>query len=419
MPLSITGLLLAVALVGPAGEGASERPGEIVLGPAAEGTAVVVDESGSVVAHVTLVPGRSTTIGVPPGRYRIESEGKRIAELEVGPGERLALPSPPSLAADAPAEPRPIHSRQPTHDLADEPDDTDAVSPDEGRRARRRSQGDRRVLAPLLSTFIPGAGQFVTRRPGRGMAYFAGTVGLTLGAVALYLSDDPAEGATRDDEGQTGAQEVVRLGGVALLSGAAALLYVGQILDAHGGAIGKTGRDVEPVEDHVLAFEVQRSSSVGFAPGQPEYRLYSDFSLAVMGQAAPRVTVGASDLSIKLEPARSGVVVQGGVRSAYRFYDRRRLWLSAGGGVVLQGTSARKQVAAVDPDDADLADEEGRFSAFMYGMLDARIFVLDHWALLIAPRVSLPFGERRFGREHTVPRFSTTFELALGGAVHF
>lgn len=420
MPLSITGLSLAVALAGPAGGEASEAPGEIVLGPAAEGTAVVVDESGTVVAHVTLVPGRSTSIGVPPGRYRIESEGKRIAELEVGPGERLALPSPPSLAADAPADPRPIRSRQPTHESPEQPEDTDrAGAPDEARRARRRGQGDRRVLAPVLSTFIPGAGQFVTRRPGRGMAYFAGTVGLTLGAVALYLSDDPAEGATRGDEGQTGAQEVVRLGGVALLSGAAALLYVGQILDAHGGAVGKTGRDVQPVTDHVLAFEIQRSSSVGFSPGQPEYRLYSDYSLAVMGQAAPRVTVGASDLSIKLEPARSGVVVQGGVRSAYRFYDRRRLWLSAGGGVVLQGTSARKQIAAVDPEDAELADEEGRFSAFMYGMLDARIFVLDHWALLIAPRVSLPFGERRFGRDRTVPRFSTTFELALGGAVHF
>ena len=426
MPLPFTGLLLALALAGPVGEQTEQSPaassdaappGEIVLGPAAEGSAVVVDEAGSVVAHVTLVPGRTTTIGLPPGRYRIESEGKRIAELELGPGQRLALPSPPSLAAEAPPDPQPIRPRRPISALPDgtTPAKTD---PGAGRRAKR-GRGDRRVLAPVLSTFVPGAGQFATRRPGRGMVYFGGTVGLTLGAVALYLSDDPSEGATRGDEGQTGAQEVVRLGGVALLSGAAALLYVGQILDAYGGAVGKTGRDVEPDVDHVLAFEVQRSVSVGFAPGQPEYRLYPDYSLAVMGQAAPRVTVGASDLSIKLEPQRSGVVVQGGVRSAYRFYDRRRLWLSAGGGVVLQGTSAQKQVATVDPADGDFAGEEGRFSAFMYGMLDARIFVLDHWALLIAPRISLPFGERRFGRERTVPRFSTTFELALGGAVHF
>ena len=79
-----------------------ERPGKIVLGPAARGRAVIVSEDGDVVAHVTLVPGRATTVGVPAGRYRIESEGRRVAELEVGSGETFEMASPPVLAAPVP-----------------------------------------------------------------------------------------------------------------------------------------------------------------------------------------------------------------------------------------------------------------------------------------------------------------------------
>lgn len=251
------------------------------------------------------------------------------------------------------------------------------------------------------------------------MAFFAGTVGMTLGAARLWLSGDPTEGATRGDEGASQAQEAVRLGGFIALSGAAALMYVGQILDAYGGAVGKVGDGVVPHKNHVVAFELQRSATVGLAPSQPQYGQLPDYSLAVMGQVAPRVTVGASDLSIKREPDRGGVLVQGGLRSMYRFYARRRLWLSAGGGLVVQGTSARRQVAAVDPADIANAPDEGHFGAFGYAAFDTRIFVLDRWALFVVPRVSLPFTARRFGRDRTVPALATTFELALGGAVHF
>lgn len=393
----------------------------IVLGPAAQGRAVIVDEQGGIVAHVTLVPGRTTAVGVPPGNYRIESEGRRVADVHVDPGATIEMRSPPGMSAQEPA-PTPAASvavtETPAYGPAAHPQDkhADAEGQPRTRRAKRKYKP---VLAPLLSAILPGSGQVLTRRPGHGMAFFAGTAGLTIGAVALWLSGDRSEGATRGDEGASGSQEIIRLTGVAALSGAAALLYIGQILDAHGGAVGKVGPKVKPVTDHMLAFEVQRSSTVGFSPGQPEYNLLSDYSIAVMGQAAPRVTVGASDLSIKLEPERSGVVVQGGIRSAYRFLDKNRVWLSAGGGLVLQGTSARREVASVDPAEATEASDEGRFSAFAYAMLDTRIFVLNHWALFLAPRLSLPFSERRFGRERTIPRFSTTFELALGGAVHF
>ncbi|MBL4686952.1 MAG: hypothetical protein JKY37_20320, partial [Nannocystaceae bacterium] len=345
-PLIVLSLAAAIAVptaraqgVQPSAQeaGSSEaKPGTIVVGPAAKGTAVIIDAAGAITAHLTLIPGRVVTVGVPPGKYTIESDGRQIANLEVGAGETIVLASPPSLAAPVPepiAASKKVTAKPTAHGPSTASKPATAAKTVSAKTIRAKA-----ILAPLASAVLPGAGQIITKRPGRGMAFFTGAVAMTVGAALLWKSGNPTEGAPRDNEGDSGAVEVVRLGGVAALTGAAALLYLGQILDAYGGAVGKLGKSVRPAKDHLMALEFQRSSTVGFAPGQPEYRLLSDYSLAVMGQVAPRVTVGASDLSIKLEPERSGVVVQGGVRSAYRFYDRRRVWLSAGGGIAVQGT---------------------------------------------------------------------------------
>lgn len=403
------------------------QPGTVVLGPAAAGTATLVDEQGQVVARLTLVAGRTVEVAVPPGRYRLEVGGQTAADLSIGAGERVELEAPPSLVATVPppVQPQP----QPPFAADDgalpsrsERARTDRITPGEASPTARRRRPPRRALrwaAPLASAIIPGLGQGITGRPGRAAAVFTGTLGLVLGAVGLHIARDETAGAALDDDGRADSTEFLRLGGISLLSGAAGLLYFGQILDAHRLATGVPYREMKPRRDFVLAFEVQRASTVGFSPGVPRYDRYEDWSLAVMGQPVPRVTVGVSDLSIKLDPARDGVVVQGGARSEYRFYDKRRVWLSAGGGVMMQGYGAQPQTEPVADDGGAVERDDGRFSAALYVHLATRIFVVPRWSLNITPRINFPLLERHYARGRTLPQYSTTFELALGTGVHF
>ncbi len=396
--------------------------GRLVIGPEHRGALTVVDAQGHAVAEVTLRPGRSTVIELPPGRYSLrDAHGKALGEdlqrieLEAGQARSVELPA----AFSAP--PTPAHTTSPRLGPSQPAVITGRLGPpsaqaqQEVELVRRRPWA--RWLAPLLSAVVPGSGQAVNGQPGRGLAVLTGTAGLVLGTVAVWAARDPAQGAAGNVSGRD-AEEVVRLVGLAGLSTAAGLLYLGQIFDAHAQAVDR--RPPRPARNHVVALEVSRATTVGFAAGRPAYALYTDWSLAVMGQVAPRVSLGLSDLSIKYARDRDMVTVQAGARAAYRFYDRRRVWLAAGGGALLQGTRADPSLDPLVPDpDAPRPDAERTFGVVPYLHFDARLFLLDRWSLGLVPRVSVPLAARRYSSGRSLPRHVTTFELAATMGVYF
>jgi hypothetical protein len=400
------------------GQPAAQGPARLVLGPDHRGTLTVVDEQGHEVAAVAMRPGLRTVVELPPGRYTLrDASGQALETLALEAGEARAASLPPAFHAPAPAKtpstappvPRPVVTTGPLG-----PPSKHAQQEIELVRRRRWA----RWVAPLLSALIPGAGQAVNRQPGRGLAVFTGTASLVLGSVAVWAAGDPSNGASGNVDGGN-AGEIVRLGAFAGLTTAAGLLYLGQILDAHAQAVDR--RPPRPERDHVVSLEVSRFATVGFAAGRPAYDLYTDWSLAIMGQLAPRVSFGLSDISIKYARHRSMLTVQAGVRAAYRFFDRRRVWLAAGGGVLLQGTRADAALAPVssDPTGPQATDAERAFSTVPYVHLDARLFLLDRWYLGLMPRVSVPLVARRFGSGLSLPRYATTFELGANIGVLF
>jgi hypothetical protein len=400
-----------------ASSSAPQEPAQLVLGPDHQGALTVVDDHGHAVADVALRPGRRTLVALPAGRYTLrDPSGEVLDTLELTPGEIRAPTLPATFSSPAPAR---VPSASPAVRPAVVTGRLGPASPSAEREVqlvRRRRWA--RWAAPLVSAVVPGAGQaIIDGQPGRGLAVFTGTVGLVLGAVAVWAVRDPSNGASGDGAGRD-AQEIVRLGGFAGLTTAAGLLYLGQILDAHAQAVDR--RPPRPMRDHVLALEVSRATTVGFAAGQPAYALYSDWSFAIMGQLAPRVSLGLADASLKLARPRNMVTVQAGVRATYRFFDRRRVWLATGGGVLLQGTRAdpAREPLVPEPGAPD-PDPERVFSAVPYVLFDARLFLLDRWSLGLVPRVSLPLLARRFSGGRTLPRYTTTFELGAVLGVYF
>lgn len=407
---------------------ATGGPARLVLGPDLQGTIAVHDAQGHEVAAVALRPGRRTLVELPAGRYAlVDAQGRELTTLRLHPDEVRGVDLP-ELAAHGSAPPRPTSPPRTAGAAvatgrlgATTPDDALAEAEREVELVRRRPWA--RWAAPLVSAVVPGAGQAINRQPGRGLAVFTGTVGLVLGAVATWAARDPSAGAAAGTTGGD-AREIARLAGLSGLATAAGLLYVGQILDAHAQAAHR--RPPRPARDHVIALEVSRSSTVAFAAGRPSYDLYADWSLAIMGQVFPRVTLGLSDASIKRgrprddRDARDMLTVQAGVRATYRFFDRRRVWLAVGGGAIVQGTRANVALTPLSPDpDAPRPDAERAFSVVPYGLFDARLFLLDRWSLGLVPRVSLPLATRRFGGGRALPRYATTFELGAVMGVYF
>ena len=309
------------------------EPGTLVLGPADAATVQVRDGSGTV-ATVAVTPSRASELTLPEGDYTVvAADGDTIGTVRVDAGERRGLALAGQVVPTS-AEPRaeaPLIPPEPPspHRAHDEPE----KNKDKGKWKRWGS--------PLLSAVIPGLGQGINQEPGKALAIFTATVGGSLGAAALWRLRDPAEGAARGDEGASGGAEIARLGSFALITSGLGLLYLGQIYDAHATA---RGRKAKAKEDHTLGIELSRYTAVGQRPGQPSHALYDDFALSLMGQVARRVTLGAADLGIKLAPET--FTLQGGLRAMYRFYDHRvrkdvpsRVWLSAGGGFIFQGSS--------------------------------------------------------------------------------
>ncbi|MCA9712203.1 MAG: hypothetical protein KDK70_40580 [Myxococcales bacterium] len=398
-------------------------PARLVLGPGVTGTLHLVDEAGHVHAEVVLRPERPTRVEVPPGRYTLrDSEGHTVTSVEVEADQVRTVELPEAWQApEASPGPSSAVDRAPAAvDRAPavvEGSLTDPAPPPEVEVVRRRPWA--RWAAPLLSAVVPGGGQALNGQPGRGLAIFTGTLGLVLGTVAVWAARDPAAGATPGDPGPGRAREVVRLGALGGLGAAAGLLYVGQILDAHAQAVDR--RPPTPSKSHRIALEVARYSTVGFAAGSPPaYDLYSDWSLAIMGQLVPRLSLGLSDLSIKVGRRRSMATVQAGARVAYRFFDRGRVWLSGGGGLLLQGTRADPALEPlVDDPAAPRADAERALSLVPYAHFDARLFLLDRWSLGLVPRISVPLWARRYRSGAALPRYATTFELGATLGVYF
>ncbi len=422
---ALAGALVLAPGEGPAPSaqlGASDResveqgPARLVFDEQYRGQLRIVDAQGQIVASVVLRGEGPTLVEVPPGRYTLEDRaGEPIGSVDVEADQVRAVALPPSWRS-APDDPVATVPARPAAAVTTAPLRSPTVEGSAGVELVRRRRWAR-WAAPLLSAVAPGGGQALNGQPGRGLAVFTGTVGLVLGTVAVWAARDPAAGATPTDP-DAGTREAVRLGALGGLSMAAGLLYVGQILDAHARS---RDRGPAPRTGHRVSLELSRYSTVGFAAGEPAYDLYNDWSLAIMGQLVPRVTLGVSDLSIKYGRERSRVTVQGGVRAAYRFFDRRRVWLGAGGGVLLQGTRADPSLSPLD-DEAERGpsvEPQRGFSTVPYVHGDARLFLLDRWSLGLVPRLSVPLWPRRYRGEQALPRYAATFELGATMGVYF
>ncbi len=159
---------------------------------------------------------------------------------------------------------------------------------------------------------------------------------------------------------------------------------------------------------------------MAFAPGEPGDTLYDDWSLTLLGRVSERVSVGVSDLSVKLGPGRS--TLQAGVRAMVRLYDGvarrnadrtapRPWWVLAGGGVLMQGTSEQQRTDPLALGQRSEVRTRAYVGAVPYLQAEAHYFVLDRWSLGVVPRVALPLRTRFYPGGRQLPRYATTFEL--------
>jgi hypothetical protein len=248
----------------------------------------------------------------------------------------------------------------------------------------------------------------LNRRPATGVGIFLGTIGL---GVASALASRPPADPTRLDF----TNEAIRLGGFGLSTAALQLLWAGQWMHAYRDARG-TG--VSPRLNHRLALDLTRQFSLATGAAEGSVQYLRDWSLSLMGQPFERVLLGVSDLSVHVDPQRSGQTFQLGVRAGYRVYQRRAVWMNVTGGIMGQldvrpnplygvggaGAQARRSVSG---------------SATFYAQYDLRIFIIDRWSLNLMPRFYLPMGTRRFAGGRAVPGLAPGFELGTGVGVLF
>jgi hypothetical protein len=396
----VAGAALACALAGPA------RAAAPSVSSAASSTLRVEDAQGRPIAELVERPGERTELSLPPGRYRLVASDGSSRDVEVGKDGRLAIgtatPTKPS-PADEPALP-----------TARDDDEAPTIATPEPSKKKRDRARHRRWGAPLAATFLPGSGHAIAGRPAAGFGIFAGAAVLTFAAVATGLGGDPREGTTLGDERHSAARELLRTGTFVLATDALALLWLGQIADAY---VSATGKHVRGRTDHAVSVALQRASAVGMRPGEPAIARYDDFTLAVLGQVAPRLWVGLSDLGLHTGSMARTITLQAGARIAGRVLERDRIWLVLAGGAILQGTRGRSTPPPIG--DGSSPHEHGRFGATVYGQFEARIFVLDRLSLDVAPRLSVPLATRYYGHDRAIPRWAPTLELVAGPEVYF
>ncbi|MCA9637191.1 MAG: hypothetical protein KC420_14290, partial [Myxococcales bacterium] len=225
--------------------------------------------------------------------------------------------------------------------------------------------------------------------------------------------EDPLASSSAGLQSTTFGSEVAGAAGFGMLTGGLAMLYAAQIMDAYATAAGK--ENPTPFTRHRLSAQVTRMATIGLKAGDPAADFYADWSVSVMGQVARRFSVGLADLGVKYGYGRTSI--QAGPRLHYRFYDRGRVWLGAGAGVILQGTiGPREQVLA---NTVTVVSRNNGFAAIPYGLLDVRLFILDRWSLDLVPRISAPFGTRFYRGDGALPSRAVTFELGTGVGVYF
>lgn len=369
------------------------------------GPVVVRDAAGEPLATLQLRPGNRVELALPPGEYRVEdsAQGGRItlsilagqrAHFELRPDGARGVAGPTALPAFGPPPPPP--------------------GPLEPARPRWK-----RVGAPLLSAAIPGLGQMVNRQPGKGAGFLIGAIALGVGAAVLMGAGGGTDVSSKGLASNSFGTEAMGAVGYGLLSGSLQMLYAAQIMDAYATAAGVSGP--RPRSKHRVSVDLTRMATIGLRPGDPAAGFFPDWSLSVLGQVARRFSVGAGDLSIKQGRGFERSSLQGGLRLAYRFLERDRVWLGAAAGVILQGSFARPAPNRI-PEDAPLPGSEGSFAAVPYAQLDLRFFVLDRWSLNLIPRVSAPLAGPRFFNgpgDRVVPKHAATLELGTGVGVYF
>ncbi len=369
------------------------------LPPLAQPIEIRADGGGRVA--VVGPSARPVRVALAPGRYELLGPGQARIAWETGA-------RPPALPEAWRAPPPPV-AAEPTRVRA-----SDRPPPDSPVRASDRPEPTPAELAstwrwyvfPAASAVIPGTGQMLNGEPGKGVAILLSTAGLLTATIMLWPRTDPREGTGgRADDTTPAAQEVARLAGFGVASGALGLLYAGQILDAHQVARGQL---VRPNKDFLLRVELAGLYTIATRPGQPSHQLLRDFNVSFMFEPVPRFTLGFSDIGGGRDRRTGRGTSQAGVRFGYRVFDRRRTWVTLSVGGVFQSAGRDGGAGA-----------RGAVSGFVYGQLGLRIFVTDGISLGLFPRLSLPLATRFYAFGGSLPRYAPTLELGGGIGVHF
>jgi hypothetical protein len=262
--------------------------------------------------------------------------------------------------------------------------------------------------APLLSAFLPGMGQLANGHTLKGVGLLYGTIALLGGSIALYVD--------RSDGTRPLGAEYARLTTYGVLSTALPMMWLAGIADAHRFGKDEDGGSIDPKLDHKLRLSMSRTMAVGFRADPDRPGFYDEWTAALIGQVAPRWSVGLSDLTLKPDGLRVGVV-QFGVRADYRVFDRRRVWIDVGLGTAMQ-VKIRKGRDPLDPE-LPMLPTQTKFGAIPYGQVDFRWFVLDRMSFDLTPRLSVPMTTRYYSADRALPRFSPILELGASASLYF
>jgi len=377
-------------------------PGTLVLESSRTGSSAVLvrDPAGEPVATLQLRPGNRVELALPPGTYRVEDsvQGGRIT-LSIDAGKRAHFELRQDGARGVAGE-LPLAS----------PSLAPALPP---------RPNWKRIGAPLMSAAIPGLGQMVNRQPGKGVGFLIGTIALGVGAAVLLGASGGTDVSSKGLASNSVGTEAMGAVGYGLLTGSLQMLYAAQIMDAYATAAGVSGP--QPRTRHRVSIDLTRMATIGLRPGDPAAGFFADWNVSVLAQVARRFSVGVGDLAVKQRRGFERTSLQGGLRLAYRFLERERVWLGVAAGVILQGSFARPAPNRI-AEDTPTPGSEGSFAAVPYAQLDLRFFILDRWSLNLIPRVSAPLAGPRFFNgpgDRVVPKNAATLELGTGVGVYF
>lgn len=379
-------------------------PSTILLAPDEPGDYQLFDSDGqSVGTSMRLGAGNPSELELPAGVYHVHGPAG-IVTIVVGSGQQVAWDGQRVLPID-------VWQAELERQRALEQARLEAQSLELDPPAPRANW--RAWASPLGSTFVPGLGQFMNGQGGKGTALMFGTLGSVVGAAALYnLGNYP--GAGLGSETRPAGAEYARLIGFGVLSTSAVLLWIYGIADAHRVGANKT---VEPALDHRVRISATRMMTVGFRPDVQRPGFFDDWGVAIMGQATRRLSVGASDLSVKPGGVDGPQVWQFGARVDYRVFDRKRVWIDLAIGSIFQVAVGQQRPA--------LNSETGspstvtKFGAVPYGQLDVRVFVLDRLSIDLVPRLAVPLTTRYYSVQRALPRFAPELELGAGVSTYF